>query len=80
LPSWPLPPRYRHHQRRRDVATAAAAAPPPPQPHSAAAIFTTDYRTIENFAPLEGIFAPKGRKSLPEVQKSFLAVDLVILY
>jgi hypothetical protein len=41
---------------------------------------TTDYRTIENFAPLEGIFAPKVQKSLPEVQKSFLAVDLVISY
>ncbi len=28
---------------------------------------TTDYQTIEIFAPLEGIFAPKVQNSLPEI-------------
>ena len=38
---------------------------------------TTDYVTIENFPPQEGISDLFGRKSLPDGRKSFLAVEIV---
>jgi hypothetical protein len=36
-----------------------------------------DYLTIENFPPQEGISDLLGRESLPDGQKSFLAVEIV---